>query len=218
MIRWKAATRRCKAPGCHVRYWQENPRVKWCSEPCCDAIGAAALAKVRAKREAKAKAETREQRKKLETLGQLKNRIQGYCNAYVRERDWGKPCFTCDRPHDGTHKRDAGHFKAIGAGGGSPARYHLNNIRMTCTQCNTKRGGGNHPNYRPRLVAEVGECMVEAVERLHNSTVRWDRSALEQLGAWFRAETNRMKREREQRGMVGSEYQQQHGATEAQIR
>ena len=76
---------------------------------------------------------------------------------------------------------------------------------MTCTQCNTKRGGGNHPNYRPRLVAETSEEAVLAIERLHNSTVKWNRDALEQLGAWFRAEANRMKREREQRGMVGDD-------------
>lgn len=203
-IQWKPGRRPCKAPGCRERYWQENPHVKWCSEACCDAIGKAALAKVRANREkaqrAKVKqdrAETKERKKQLETLGQLKNRIQGYCNAYIRERDWGKPCFTCDRPHDGTHKRDAGHFKPVGAGGASPARYWPCNLKMTCTQCNTKRGGGNHPNYRPRLVAEYGEDLVQAIERLHNSTVKWHRESLEQLGAWFRSEATRLRKIRE---------------------
>jgi len=203
-IQWKPGKRACKAPGCRNRYWQDNPRTRWCSDDCRDAIGLAALAKVRAAREREtkervrqARAETQKRRREIETLGELKDRIQGYCNAYVKERDWGKPCFTCNRPHDFTHKRDAGHFKAVGAGGASPARYHPNNIRMTCTQCNTRRGGGNHPNYRPNLVAEIGEDLVQAVERLHNSTVKWNRDALEQLGAWFRFETSRMRKARE---------------------
>ena len=203
MITFKPKGRNCKV--CKARFHAEKENVWWCTPECGTQLALAKLAKVRANKASKAKAETRVRRREIETLGELKDRIQGYCNAYIRERDWGKPCFTCDRPHDGTHKRDAGHFKAVGAGGASPARYHPNNIRMTCTQCNTKRGGGNHPNYRPRLVAEISEFMVQAVEQLHNSTVRWDRPSLEQLGAWFRLEANRMKREREQRGRVGGD-------------
>lgn len=187
-----------------------NAKCKVCRKPSTMTVGLyrvcsmdCALALARTKQAGKAKrtttisAETKRWRRENETLGELKDRIQGYCNAYVKERDWGKPCFTCNRPHDFTHKRDAGHFKAVGAGGASPARYHPNNIRMTCTQCNTHRGGGNHPNYRPNLVAEIGEDMVQAVERLHNSTVKWNREALEQLGAWFRAEARRLKALRE---------------------
>jgi hypothetical protein len=196
VIQWKPKKRNCKV--CGSRFLAERHNVWWCSAEHGAQLAIVKMAAARAKESRKAKAENRRKKRELETLGELKNRIQGYCNAYIRERDWGKPCFTCDRPHDGTHKRDAGHFKAVGAGGASPARYHPNNLRMTCTQCNTRRGGGNHPNYRPRLVADIGEDLVQAVERLHNSTVRWDRHALEQLGEWFRFEARRMKRERGQ--------------------
>lgn len=211
MIVWKPKGRNCKI--CKTRFTAKDPREWWC---CPEHGTELAVAKMKQAKERKWRKERAAARRTIETTGELLDRVQGYCNAYIRERDWGKPCFTCDRPHDGTHKRDAGHFKPVGAGGASPARLHPNNIRMTCTQCNTRRGGGNHPNYRPRLVAEIGEEMVAAVERLHHSSVKWDRSAVEQLGEWFRSETRRMKREREQRGMVGRGYQKQDGATEAQ--
>ena len=91
---------------------------------------------------------------------------------------------------------EAGHFKAVGAGGGSPARFHPDGIHLQCHPCNHYNGGGNHYAYRPNLVAKIGEERVLAVERLHNSSLKWSRPALEQIAQWFRVETRRLRNDR----------------------
>lgn len=204
MIQWKPKKRQCKAPGCKCRFLAEKEHIWWCSPDCGVALAQARMAKARAKKESHDRKETRERKRQIETIGQLLRRVQRAFNEYIRERDWDKPCISCGRVNDGRHKRDAGHYKAVGRGGGSPARFHPDNCHVQCSvNCNVHGGGGNHPDYRPNLVARIGEERVQAVERLHAGTVKWDRAALEGQRAWFAAEARRMKREREQRGMVG---------------
>jgi len=200
MIQWKPGRRACKAPGCRVRYWQDNPRVKWCSDACCDAIALAALAKVRAAREREAKAKAKQDRaehqkrkREVEPIGKLLKRVERSCNEYIHARDHGRPCISCGKHCD---RMEAGHWKAVGRGGGSPARFHPDNIHLQCLPCNVHGGGGKHEGYLRALLTKIGTERVAAVERLHSSTVKWNRDALEQLGAWFRAEKRRLEKAR----------------------
>ena len=79
----------------------------------------------------------------------------------------------------------------------SPARFAPNNLAGQCRACNVYGGGGNHPNYRPNLVARIGEEAVQEVEALHKRTVKWNREALEIMAANFRVLTRELAARRE---------------------
>lgn len=190
MIQWKPKHRNCKV--CRTRFFTDSPRVTWCSDACCDAIVADALAKVRAKRDKQARKDHRKAREAVKTLPELRREAQAACNAYVRERDKGKPCISCGRPDDGTHQRHAGHWKTTKAR--PDIRYEASQIHACCFQCNVYGGGGLHEGYLPELIRRVGQS---EVDRLQVTTVRkYSREELEAIKAHYRAETNRLRRNR----------------------
>ena len=82
-------------------------------------------------------------------------------NAYIRLRDNGKPCISCDWPDDGSNQRHASHFRSVGAC--SSLRFNTLNIHASCAQCNSSKSG-NISEYRPRLVDKIGIEMVEWIE------------------------------------------------------
>jgi len=161
-----------------------------CSYDCGTTLAKRLQAKQATKRAKDARKQHRADRRRTERLSDVQARTQAACNAYIHARDAGKPCFTCDATDT---RMEAGHWLPVGRAS-SPARYHPNNLRLQCHTCNVHRGGGLHPNYRPRLTAEIGDDAIADLERLHHCTVKWNRDALEQLAAWFRAETRRLRR------------------------
>ena len=87
---------------------------------------------------------------------------QTLVNKYVRLRDHGKPCISCDWPDDGSNARHASHFRSVGSC--SSVRFNTLNIHASCAQCNTSKSG-NISQYRPRLIEKIGVELVEWVER-----------------------------------------------------
>lgn len=134
----------------------------------------------------------RERKRAVEPISKVLARVQRDCNAYIHARDHGQACISC-RKH--CERMEAGHWKPVGRAS-SPARYHPDNLHIQCHPCNVHGGGGNHPGYLPALLEKIGPDRVAAIERLHNCTVKWNREALEQLGAWFRSEKRRLEKER----------------------
>lgn len=200
---------KCSARGCGKTALYFAPRqglkkrIGWCSD-ACGAVTALDLKRRKDAEKAKQdRAEHRERKKAIETIGKVLKRVQRACNEFIKERDWHQPCISCGRPNDGQHKRDAGHYKAVGKGGGSPVRFHVDNIHMQCSiECNVHGGGGNHPGYRPNLVLRIGEERVRAVEILHAGSAKWVRADLEALCVRFHAEAGRLARVRELNGVA----------------
>ena len=82
-------------------------------------------------------------------------------NKYIRLRDHGMPCISCDWPDDGSNQRHASHFRSVGAC--SSLRFNTFNIHAGCAQCNSAKSG-NISEYRPRLIEKVGVEMVDWIE------------------------------------------------------
>ena len=158
----------------------------------CEAHGYEAAMLAKAKADArKAKADRKaqaEDRKRVEPISAVLARTQKACNAYVRARDYGEPCFTCDRLTD---DMVAGHYMPVGRSS-SPVRFWPDNIHSTCTRCNVYGGGGMHPNYRPRMVVKYGEDRVVEIETAHKRTTKWNRESLEVMAANFRVMTREL--------------------------
>ena len=88
-------------------------------------------------------------------------KVEKLVNKYVRLRDKGKPCISCDWPDDGSNVRHASHFRSVGAC--SSLRFNTWNIHGGCAQCN-KIKSGNISEYRPRLIEKIGINRVDWIE------------------------------------------------------
>ncbi len=106
---------------------------------------------------------------------------QQQINKYVRLRDSGKPCCSCDKPDDGSHQRHASHYRSTKAC--SALRFNLKNIFASCQQCNTSLSG-NILEYRIRLVNRYGGDFVNWLES-QNQIVRYDIDYLKRLKKVF---------------------------------
>lgn len=98
---------------------------------------------------------------------------QAAFNAFIRERDKGLPCISCQRHHKGQYH--AGHYLSRGA---HPelAFNELNNNKQ-CSTCNNYLSG-NLLNYRVNLIKKIGLDKVEWLEGPHEKVKM---SALELL-------------------------------------
>lgn len=85
-------------------------------------------------------------------------------NAWIRFRDSGKPCVSCDKPDSGTHQRHASHFRSVGAC--AELRFNSLNVHTSCSVCNNHLSG-NIAGYRPRLIDKIGIELVEWLEGPH---------------------------------------------------
>ena len=110
--------------------------------------------------------------KKLTPLPKLLAKAQEVFNKWIRHRDAGKTCITCNKPGD-----QAGHYWPVRYSG---VRFDPMNVHLQETACN-KWQHGNQAVYRMKLVEMYGE---EAVKKLDEKAIRtqkmkWDRQELE---------------------------------------
>jgi len=159
--------KRCKH--CKKLFEPTYNSLQACCTPTC-AILWANTDKGKAHKEKAVKRETRQRKQNLKTKADWAREAQQAVNAYIRARDKGKPCISCDKPDDGTHQRHASHFRSVGSCSG--LRFNLFNIHASCQQCNTTKSG-NIGMYRPRLISKIGLDRVEWIEG-QNSLIRYD--------------------------------------------
>lgn len=143
----------------------------WCDRPflklmpmqrVCGALCAGR--KARADRLAKVKAEredTQARKEKLKTLSQLTKECRDIVQAIARFRDRNDGCISCHVGPNYGGVWHGSHFRP--AGNNSAVELHLWNIHKACEQCNYFKGG-NIGEYRPRLIAKIGEDRVKWLE------------------------------------------------------
>lgn len=121
--------------------------------------GYEAQKRLRAKKEAKAH---KEEKERIKTLSEHMREAQQAFNAYIRERDKGQPCISCQRLHEGQYH--AGHYLSVGAR--PELRFDERNVNSQCAPCNNHLSG-NLVNYRIGLIVKIGLNAVEALEADH---------------------------------------------------
>lgn len=129
------------------------------------------------------------------TIAQRLKKCEKVVNEYVRLRDKGLPCISCDWPDDGTNARHASHFRSVGAC--SSMRFNTLNIHASCAQCNSMKSG-NISQYRPRLIEKIGEAKVDWIER-QPIQYRFEKDYLIKLEATFKKLVKRQKKRIEER-------------------
>lgn len=98
---------------------------------------------------------------------------QSHVNRYIRLRDEGELCISCQKPIYGV--KHASHY--LSSGGHSNVRFHEDNIFVSCYKCNVMLSG-NQIEYRKALIKKIG---IERVEWLENNGSKVKNWSLEEI-------------------------------------
>ena len=159
---------KCKI--CKVEFVKTRPMQAVCGLECAMQTAGIKAAIKRIKSEQQDKRETKAKLKVLtETKPKLTKAAQIAFNAYIRARDYGKPCISCDSPIKWDSGAtggvcDCGHWLSVGAR--VNLRFNEDNAHAQCKHCNNQLSG-NAANYRIGLVKRIGLERVEALEGDH---------------------------------------------------
>jgi hypothetical protein len=177
-------TRKCKV--CPNRFVPRSMMHNACGEECSKEVARL----IREQRERKAaredRANTRARKEAMKGYHELAAEAQKEFNGYVRFIQRDDPCISCGRHPRATHLTggnfDAGHYRSVGSA--PHLRFDPRNVNKQCKKCNRDMGG-NHVEYRKRLVLRHGEAWVQELET--DSTVaKWSHDDLRAIRDKYR--------------------------------
>ena len=105
--------------------------------------------------------DTKRRREALKTVSDYAKEVQVLFNRYIRLRDDGNVCISCQKP---PKKKNAGHYKTTKAF--PELRYNVDNCHLQCEHCNTYLSG-NITQYRIYLLEKIG---AERLAKLEGKT------------------------------------------------
>lgn len=181
---------KCKV--CGSEYTKTRPLQKVCSPVCALELSRKVSARKAAKDAQQDRKETKQKLDAMRTKPQLTKLAQVAFNAFIRARDAGKPCISCDTIlSNEPNTFDAGHYRSVGSA--PHMRFVEDNVHGQCKHCNNYLAG-NHVAYRQRLVERIGLQAVESIEA--DQTVRkYTREGLEEIAKHYRAEARKLKKD-----------------------
>jgi len=145
------------------------------------------VSKARVKAKALAKKDIRQRKQAAKTLGQLHKEAQPEFNRFIRLRDRGQPCISCQKHTD--RQIHAGHYLSVGS---SPElRYLETNVNAQCSICNNHLSG-NGIHYRINLINKIGVEGVELLEGPHKPA-KYTREDILAIKAKYKAKANQLE-------------------------
>ena len=159
-----------------------RPLAQVCSLDCAKVLGQAKTAKAD-KEHAKAnRAALKAAKLAIKPLSYWEARAQAMINKWiVKVRDKDEGCISC-----GTRKPEtqyaAGHYRTRKAA--SQHRYNPDNIHKQCNMNCNKKLSGNIINYRPALIAKIGQERHDAIIN-DNSTRRYSIDELQEMTKFY---------------------------------
>ena len=151
---------KCKV--CRAEFVKRSMTHKCCSPECAEIFGREQTKKQVAKKE---REETKVRREKLKDRRDYIREAKTAMHAYVRARDAGKQCISCDKWLPVESKLgggfDAGHFRSVGSA--KHLEFDERNIHGQCKHCNNYLAG-NALEYRKGLIQREGIEFVEGLE------------------------------------------------------
>ena len=122
------------------------------------------------KKEKKAK-----QKEDLLTLQDYLKLAQAVFNKWIRQRDQGLNCISCDKP---CKKENAGHYFSSGAH--ANVRFDENNVHLQCEYCNTFLHG-NLIEYGVNLEKKIGKDEFTILREKAYLTKKFTKDELKEL-------------------------------------
>lgn len=143
---------------CGKPFMRRSTLHRVCSPVC-------AVKSVRAQRKAE-RADTKRRKEAAKTRKELTAEAQKAFNAFIRARDFGRPCICCGAQMNWASDKpggeiDAGHYLSIGSA--PHMRFIEGNVHAQRKSCN-KPGGAKRHAFRAGMVARIGLAAVEVLE------------------------------------------------------
>ena len=158
---------RCK--NCKDKFEPVRFNQKYCLKDECIRVFVEE-AKVKSWKKTKAKMKT-----DLMTLQDYIKLAQITFNKYIRLRDKGSVCISCQKP---PKKLNSGHF--YNANNHWNVRFNEDNVHLQCEHCNTFLSG-NLINYRENLLKKIGEGKFQLLEAEANKTRKFTKEELKEI-------------------------------------
>jgi hypothetical protein len=90
----------------------------------------------------------------LKSVSKWEDECRRIVQKIARIRDRHDGCISCHLPATWGGQWHGSHYRSVGAC--SSTQFHLWNIHKACSSCNGRKGG-NIIEYRPRLIAKIGQ-------------------------------------------------------------
>jgi hypothetical protein len=114
-------------------------------------------------------------KKELMSLQDWLKLAQMTFNKWIRHRDKGLNCISCDKP---PKKANAGHY--FSQGGHSNVRFHEDNVHLQCEHCNSYLSG-NLLNYQIGIEKRIGGERLIALHEQAHTTKKWTIKELNEI-------------------------------------
>lgn len=111
-------------------------------------------------------------------LSHYKNELQIIFNKYIRLRDLGKKCISCETILTKQIKYDAGHFFSVGGYGN--LRFEPTNVHGQCVHCNQHLGSNPH-EYRIGIEQRIGTDELMRLESIRHEKRQYMKHELIEL-------------------------------------
>jgi len=192
----------------------ELPKVKDCVDPIqakgfCTFDHAAkyGLQKAQQAKERQERKELKARKERLKTKRDWVKEAQPEFNRFIRFRDWGKPCISCDTPIEEIESNqgwkvggawDCGHYLSVGSH--YELRFEEDNAHRQCKSCNAGSKKFAHKarsvatRYREKLIDRIGLKQVEWLEGPHDAK-NYTIEDLKEIKAKYRKKANELKNE-----------------------
>lgn len=114
----------------------------------------------------------------LETVQDIVKAAQIVFNKYIRERDKGLNCISCDKPIRKGNV-DAGHMWS--AGGHSNLRFNEFNVNAQCSRPCNKDKSGDINNYRLGFIKRYGEDKLSELDSIAHIERKFTKDELKEI-------------------------------------
>lgn len=170
-------------PSCYAKWLLSTPEGQ-------EKLNKSVLAATKPRRDFK-KAE--KEHKEQKSIQALLVTTRHACHNYIRLRDQGKPCVSCDTPwQKGFH---AGHWKKAEIY--SNLKFDERNIHGQCERCNIFLDG-NVQEYGNRIQNRIGDQGKKVVEDMSKSFKamdwKWDREQLKAIRKYYQEKLKELKK------------------------
>ena len=156
----------------------------YCGVDCMSSHGLQKARDATAKKERK---EHKAAKEGLKTRGDYAKEAQTDFNKFIRFRDSGLNCISCDKP---PKKKNAGHYRSVGAA--PELRYEELNCHLQCEHCNTHLSS-NAIEYRINLVKKISQNNVDWLEGPHDAK-KYTIEQLKEIKLEYRAKWKELER------------------------
>lgn len=117
------------------------------------------------KRDAQKKVE----KEKLKTHKDYLRDFEKVFNEFIRKRDKGQPCISCQKPY-GEFTESAGHYFPAGSNGS--IRFDEDNVHLQCWYFCNKNRHGNQVEYLPNLIKKIGQQRFDELCERRNTSLK----------------------------------------------